>query len=217
MFTGIVEEIGTLAKVRPGAKSASLTISCKRILEDISVGDSISTNGVCLTVTHFDKSSFSCDVMHESLRRTSFDGLSLGSPLNLERAMPIGGRFGGHLVSGHIDGVGTITAIRQDDTAVWFTVSAAKSILKYIIDKGSITIDGISLTIAKVTSEDFSVSCIPHTLAVTNLGSKKVGNLVNLECDLIGKYVEKLLRFQEEEGMDKKSRISRDFLAEHGF
>ena len=215
MFTGIVEEVGKLASVRPGAKSANLTIACSLVLDGLNVGDSIASNGVCLTVTSFDAKSFSCDVMHESMKRTTFRGMAIGSPINLERAMPLNGRFGGHIVSGHIDGLGKITTMEKDDNAVWFTIATDRSILKYIIDKGSIAIDGISLTVARVSDRDFAVSCIPHTLAVTTFGQKKVGDEVNLECDLSGKYVEKLLSYQEEDKLT--SGISRDFLAENGF
>lgn len=193
MFTGLVEEVGMLQGIRHGANSAVLTIGARTVLEGTKVGDSIMTNGVCLTVTGLGATYFTADVMHETLNRSSLGTLSSGSPVNLERAMPADGRFGGHMVSGHIDGTGTITEQHGDDNAVWYTVSAAPELLRYIVEKGSICIDGISLTVAAVDDRSFRVSMIPHTRAVTNFSSKRVGSSVNLECDVVGKYVEKLL------------------------
>ncbi len=215
MFTGIIEEVGTIRSIKKGAKSAVITVEAQKILEDIHLGDSICTNGVCLTVVSFDQSSYSVDVMHETLRRTNLGDLQGGSRVNLERAMAADGRFGGHIVAGHIDGTGTIISMTRDDNAIWIVISAEKEILKYIVSKGSITIDGISLTVADVDSSGFSVSVIPHTGANTTLLSKKPGDTVNLETDMIGKYVEKLLHFQAEE--KKESKITMEFLAEHGF
>ena len=216
MFTGIIEEVGTIRSIRKGAKSAIITVEAHKILEDIHMGDSICTNGVCLTVTSFDKNTYSVDVMHETLRRTNLGDLKSGSRVNLERAMAADGRFGGHIVAGHIDGTGLITSMTRDDNAVWIVVSTEKDILKYIVSKGSITIDGISLTVADVESSSFSVSVIPHTGANTTLLTKKPGDTVNLETDMIGKYVEKLLHFQAEEEKPG-SGITLEFLAEHGF
>lgn len=193
MFTGIIEEVGTVASLRKGAHSCVLTVNAKTVLEDVHLGDSIATNGVCLTVTSFTKSGFSADVMHETLNRSSLGRLRVGSPVNLERAMAANGRFGGHIVSGHIDGVGTIRSIREDDNAVWYSIECAPEIVRLIVEKGSITIDGISLTVAQVEATNFSVSIIPHTRAQTNLASKRVRDVVNLENDVIGKYVERLL------------------------
>lgn len=193
MFTGIVEEVGTLIAKKPGSASASLVISAPYVVHDVSLGDSIATNGVCLTVTSFDATSFCADVMHETLNRSTLGTLKPGDPVNLERAMSAQGRFGGHIVSGHIDGVGRITAIKRDDTAIWYTIGASSELLRYVVEKGSITLDGISLTVARVSAHDFSVSVIPHTQAHTNLVSKHVGDAINIECDVIGKYVEKLL------------------------
>ncbi len=215
MFTGIIEEVGTIRSIKKGAKSAVITVEAQKILEDIHLGDSICTNGVCLTVVSFDQSSYSVDVMHETLRRTNLGDLQGGSRVNLERAMAADGRFGGHIVAGHIDGTGTIISMTRDDNAIWIVISAEKEILKYIVSKGSITIDGISLTVADVDSSGFSVSVIPHTGANTTLLSKKPGDTVNLETDMIGKYVEKLLHFQAEE--KQESKITMEFLAEHGF
>ena len=193
MFTGIIEEIGTVQNIRRGAASSLLTIKASKVLEGTSDGDSIAVNGVCLTVTSHTSSTFTADVMHETLNRSSLGSLRMGSQVNLERAMAAGGRFGGHIVSGHIDGTGTIENIKEDDIAVWYTVAAPASILRYIIEKGSIAIDGISLTVAKVDSRSFSVSIIPHTADQTTLSQRRTGDRVNLENDVIGKYVEKLL------------------------
>lgn len=198
-----------------GAQSAVLTISAKQVLTDARPGDSIAVNGVCLTVTSLAQSAFTADVMHETLNRSSLGGLRAGSHVNLERAMATDGRFGGHIVSGHIDGTGRITATRRDDNAVWYTVKAEATLLRYIVEKGSIAIDGISLTVAAVTAADFSVSVIPHTAAVTILGEKGAGDIVNLENDIIGKYVEKLLPARE--GPPKARGITLDFLADNGF
>ena len=215
MFTGIVEEVGAIKNIKRGQHSAVLTIHAKTVLEETRIGDSIAVNGICLTVTRLFPDGFSADVMHETLNRSSLGALTVGSRVNLERAMAADGRFGGHIVSGHIDGTGTITAIRPDDNAVWYTVSASPELLRYIVEKGSITIDGISLTVAAVTADGFSISAIPHTAAVTTLGKKQVGDTVNLETDIIGKYVEKLLRPDGEP--QPQSRITWEFLAENGF
>lgn len=221
MFTGIIEEVGSVASIRKGAHSCVLTVNASRVLEDVHLGDSIATNGVCLTATSFTSHSFSADVMHETLNRSSLGSLHIGSPVNLERAMLAGGRFGGHIVSGHIDGVGTISSIKEDDNAVWYTVEAPSNILRYIIEKGSITLDGISLTVAKVTNSNFSVSIIPHTRAQTNLASKKVGDVLNLENDLVGKYVERLMlqpiAASQEQPEQKSSGITKEFLSHYGF
>lgn len=221
MFTGIVEEIGTVKKVNKGQKSSVLTISADKILSDVGLGDSIAVNGVCLTVTQYNSKEFSVDVMHETLDRSSLASISPGVRVNLERAMSIDGRFGGHIVSGHIDGTGRIISIKRDDNAVWYKISADSNILRYIIEKGSITIDGISLTVARITETDFSVSIIPHTLNNTILAYKSQGDIVNLENDCIGKYVEKLLGLKKfEDGISKKSNnsvITEDFLIKHGF
>lgn len=193
MFTGIIEEVGRVSSVRRGAHSCVLTVSARTVLSDVHLGDSIATNGVCLTVTAFDDASFSADVMHETLDRSSLGRLRPGSPVNLERAMAADGRFGGHIVSGHIDGIGTIKELTVDDNAVWYRIEAVPALLRHVVEKGSIAIDGISLTVASVDATSFSVSIIPHTRAQTNLATKRAGDVVNLETDVIGKYVERLL------------------------
>ena len=216
MFTGMVEELGTIRAIRRGASSAVLSIGAGTILDDLKVGDSVAVNGVCLTATQVDGGGFTADVMHETLDRSSLARLAPGDMVNLERAMAAGGRFGGHIVSGHIDATGTITDRRRDDNAVWYTVSAPAALLRYVVEKGSIAIDGISLTVAAVEADRFSVSVIPHTAAVTVLGGKRPGDPVNLEADLIGKYVEKLLR-PVQAPPARRSALSLEFLAEHGF
>ncbi len=195
MFTGIIEETGTLGGVRKGQHSAVLRINARKVLEGLKTGDSIAVNGVCLTVVSFDASGFSADVMHETLDRSSLGSLGPGSRVNLERAMPADGRFGGHIVAGHVDGTGKVRDVRRDDNAVWYTIQAEPAVLRYIVEKGSIAIDGISLTVARVDRDAFAVSVIPHTAAVTTLSERKKGDTVNLENDIIGKYVERLLNF----------------------
>lgn len=233
MFTGIIEEIGTITSISRGAESSKLTIKGKIIFEDMHIGDSIAVNGVCLTVTSKTGDTFTADVMAETLRRSSLGGLNVGSYVNLERAMAANGRFGGHIVSGHIDGTGVIESFVKEDNAVWVTVKTPAKLLKYIIEKGSIAIDGVSLTVAYVDDRCFKVSLIPHTGANTTLLNKKAGDTVNLENDIVGKYVEKLMRFGSGDGdayvgnnagdnvsMDTNasgSPITMDFLAQHGF
>ena len=192
MFTGIVEEIGHIVSVQRHAFSQIITISASDILGGTNIGDSIAVNGVCLTVTSIGSKQFSADVMHETIYKSSLGNLRAGMAVNLERAMPANGRFGGHIVSGHIDGTGTVTDIRKDDNAVWYRISADDGILKYVVEKGSITIDGISLTVASVTDKYFEVSVIPHTREVTIFRDKRLSDVVNLETDIIAKYVEKL-------------------------
>lgn len=215
MFTGIVEEVGKVREIRRGGTSSYIHIECSKVLEGTKIGDSIAVNGVCLTVTDMNGSGFKADVMNETLSRSSLGELSIGSPVDLERAMAANGRFGGHIVSGHIDGTGTITDIRKDGIACWYTITAGSSIMHYIVEKGSITIDGISLTVAKVSDTGFSVSIIPHTAAQTVLGYRKKGDIVNLENDIVGKYIEKFTR--PEETPAGKQGITYAFLAENGF
>lgn len=216
MFTGIVEETGCVRSVQRGAVSSFIEIQADKVLSGTNIGDSIAVNGVCLTVTELSSNTFRADVMNETLRRSSLGSLSQGSPVNLERAMAADGRFGGHIVSGHIDGTGTITDIKKDGIAVWYTISANAGILRYIVEKGSVAVDGISLTVAAVSDTDFKISVIPHTAAQTVLGSKKNGDTVNIENDIIGKYVEKLMRPDAVRDIPE-SRITMDFLAENGF
>ena len=216
MFTGIIEELGTVERVTRGRVSAVLAIRAEAILSDLKIGDSVAVNGVCLTAISLTGHGFTADVMHETLDRSSLAGLGPGSPVNLERAMAANGRFGGHIVAGHVDGVGTIAAIERDDNAIWFTITAPEQVLRYVVEKGSIAIDGISLTVARVEPDRFAVSVIPHTAAVTLLGRRRVGDRVNLESDIIGKYVERLLR-PAPELKTKESKLTMEFLSQHGF
>lgn len=216
MFTGIVEEVGTIRQIKHGRHSAVLTIQAKTVLEGTGIGDSIAVNGICLTVTQLFPDGFSADVMHETLNRSSLARLTAGSRVNLERAMAANGRFGGHIVAGHVDGVGRIANIRRDDTAVWYIVHAGPEILRYVVEKGSITIDGISLTVAALDSDSFQVSIIPHTGSETILLGKKAGDVVNLENDIIGKYVQRLLTNPAPEEAPE-SKVTWEFLAENGF
>ena len=219
MFTGIIEEIGRVEQIRRGRASAVIVVEAERILRDVAEGDSIAVNGVCLTVTDFTSDRFTADVMHETLNRSALSKLSVGSPVNLERAMAADGRFGGHIVSGHVDGVGKIIHIRRDDTAIWYTIQAEPKVLRYIVEKGSVTIDGISLTVAEVSTSSFSISAIPHTVSCTVLKAKREGDPVNLETDILGKYVEKLLCRSPECGGSKteESKMTKEFLSRYGF
>lgn len=215
MFTGLIEEIGIVQTVGKTAKSARIVIRADKVLEEVKVGDSISTNGVCLTVTGFHNNTFYVDVMAETMRRSNLHQLIAGNKVNLERALRVGDRLGGHMVSGHIDGTGIVIAHEKEDNAVWVTIAAEKEVLKYIVQKGSIAIDGISLTVAYVDEVVFKVSIIPHTKEVTTLLSKKVNDIVNLECDMLGKYIEKMLHGREQAPV--KKGIDMNFLSEHGF
>lgn len=179
------------------------------------MGDSVAVNGVCLTATQVQSHGFCADVMHETLNRSSLAALQVGSQVNLERAMAANGRFGGHIVSGHVDGLGRITQVTKDDNAIWYTIHASPGILRYVVEKGSVAIDGISLTVAKVSEDSFSISAIPHTVRATTLCRKGPGDPVNLETDIIGKYVEKLLASAPPQ--EKNSNITRDFLEKYGF
>ncbi|KRQ87554.1 Riboflavin synthase [Caloramator mitchellensis] len=215
MFTGLIEEVGKVKSIIKTNNAAKITINARKVLEGVKLGDSISTNGVCLTVTEFNLQSFTVDVMPETMRRSNLHLLSLGDAVNLERALRIGDRLGGHFVSGHIDGMGTITNLESEDNAVWLTIETSNELLKYIVYKGSIAVDGISLTVAYADDNSFKVSIIPHTREVTTLHRKKVGDVVNLECDMISKYIEKLLNFKEE--LPNKKSLDINFLKEHGF
>ncbi|MGN0949609.1 MAG: riboflavin synthase [Mitsuokella sp.] len=219
MFTGIIEELGTVERIGGG----SLVIGAKKVLTDVQVGDSISVNGICLTVTSFDSRHFTADVMPETVRRTSLSELRQGSPVNLERALTLSSRLGGHIVSGHIDGTGTIVSLKEEGNAILMKVTAEPAILRGIVEKGSVALDGISLTVAEVTDTDFTVSLIPHSREVTNLGTKKKGSLLNIENDIIGKYVEKMMQgsyLPAAAGQPKEaaaSKLTRAFLLENGF
>ena len=215
MFTGIVEEIGKIRYIQLGGESGVLSVKAKKVLQGTKIGDSIAVDGVCLTVTSLQPDGFTADVMTETIRRSSFGSCKAGSQVNLERAMAADGRFGGHIVSGHIDGTGVVRSMVREENAIWVSIETSPQILRLIVEKGSICIDGISLTVAKVDEAGFQVSVIPHTGEETTLLEKVPGNLVNLENDVIGKYVEKLLGLNEKE--KKESGITMEFLEKFGF
>ena len=210
MFTGIIEEVGKIKHIQ-GGTNYKLTIAASKILEDIHLGDSIAVNGICLTAISWDNGSFTVDVMRETLERTSLHRLRAGSFVNLERALAANGRFGGHIVSGHIDGTGEIINIRRDANAVWYKIKTSEKIMEFIIEKGSIAIDGISLTVAKVDRSAFYVSVIPHTLENTILLRKKTGDIVNLENDIVGKYIKSFT------DKNSNSTLCESFLKSNGF
>lgn len=232
MFTGIVEEIGTIRNIQKGQVSGRLTIGAHKVLSDAKVGDSIAVNGICLTVTGLVPGGFTVDVMHETFARSNAGSFRVGTKVNLERAMAAGGRFGGHIVAGHIDDTGTIEKRWKDENAVWYRIKAPAHVMRYIVEKGSIAVDGVSLTVAKAERECFYVSVIPHTEDVTIMSEKKEGDRVNLENDCIGKYVEKLLGSygdmakgtaedrtgicRKDDGR-KKGAVTEKLLAENGF
>lgn len=233
MFTGLIEEIGTMQRVGKQGQAMVLSVAAKRILDDVQLGDSISINGVCLTVIAFDAGSFMVDVMPETFRHTNLSSLHAGDRVNLERAMSAQGRFGGHIVQGHVDTTGNITSRRPEANAVYFTIELANpEALKYIVPRGSITIDGVSLTVVGVDEGSFTVSIIPHTLAQTILQYKQPGAAVNIETDLLGKYIERLLFYRDRgqpgaasaaagaRGINTSaapSRLTAEFLADNGF
>ena len=215
MFTGIVEEKGKIRYIQLGGESGVLSVKAKKVLQGTKIGDSIAVDGVCLTVTSLQPDGFTADVMTETIRRSSLGSCKAGSQVNLERAMAADGRFGGHIVSGHIDGTGVVQSMVREENAVWVSIETSPQILRLIVEKGSICIDGISLTVAKVDEAGFQVAVIPHTGEETTLLEKVPGNLVNLENDVIGKYVEKLLGLNEKE--KKEPGITMEFLEKFGF
>ena len=215
IFTGIIEELGVVKSIAINGASGCITIKAKKVLEGTQLGDSIAVNGTCLTVTS-NSDGFSADVMAETVKRTSLSQVGKGDLVNLERAMILNGRFGGHIVSGHIDGTGTITKYTKEENAIWVTIKAPDEILDLIVEKGSICIDGISLTVATVSDQDFQVSIIPHTAKETTLIHKKVGSLVNLENDIVGKYIKKLMENNQEEQAKKASGLTMEMLEEYG-
>lgn len=215
MFTGIIEELGTVKSLNMSGNSGSINIKAHKVLEKTQIGDSIAVNGICLTVTTLQPDGFTADVMAETVRRSSLGSAKAGDKVNLERAMSAEGRFGGHIVSGHIDGTGTIMEYRKEENSVWVTIGTSAEILELIVEKGSICIDGISLTVVAVSDSDFSVSIIPHTGEETTLLKKKPGDKVNLENDVVGKYVQKLLGLKSQE--KKESTLTMDMLRDYGF
>lgn len=217
MFTGIIEELGEIVSIDRQGISGSIRIRAKKVLEGTKIGDSIAVNGICLTVVSMQEGMFTADVMAETIRRSSLSQAKPGDAVNLERAMVADGRFGGHIVSGHIDGTGSIRSYRREENAVWVTIETKPEILRLIVEKGSICIDGISLTVAAVTEDAFAVSVIPHTGEETTLLTHQRGELVNLENDVVGKYVERLMNFASAESRPESSGITMEFLEEYGF
>ena len=210
MFTGIIEEMGTVRRLNQSPNRCELELSASKVLEGTQIGDSIAVNGVCLTVIRLGEEHFTADVMPETLRRSNLGQLKPGSKVNLERAMAANGRFGGHIVAGHIDGTGKILAMQPEGNAVLVTISATPELLRYVVEKGSIAIDGISLTVAMVSHTDFTVSLIPHTGEETTLLKHRPGEIVNLETDIIGKYVEKLMQ-------PRSGGVTMELLQQNGF
>jgi len=216
MFTGIIEEMGVVKAVERTLAGARLSVLASTVMDDLGIGDSISVNGACLTVVSRDEREFTVDVSTETLSVTSLGRVSAGAPVNLERAMKIHQRIGGHLVSGHVDEVGAVRSRRQDGNTLTITIEASKDVLRYCVPKGSITVDGISLTINELTDRSFGVAIIPHTAKVTTLGLKQIGDTVNLEADLIGKYVERLLQERGQIAAKPSPVIDKDYLQKRG-
>lgn len=216
MFTGIIEEKGTLIRIESTSTVGKIYLHAKKVLEGTRIGDSIAVNGVCLTVVELFGKGFAADIMPETLKRCNLGKLSPGSSVNLERAMAADGRFGGHLVSGHIDGTGKIAKVWREQNAVWYTIDTPKELMRYIVEKGSVALDGTSLTVAETTETSFSISIIPHTLEETILAEKKAGDTVNLENDIIGKYVEHFMQPGYTKGK-QESALTREFLLKSGF
>lgn len=214
MFTGLISEVGEIVKIEKGKHSAKLTIRANNLLNDIRLGDSIAVNGVCLTVTTYNKNNFTVDVMPETMSMTNIKYLQNKHSVNLEPALRVGDRFGGHIVTGHIDGTGTIKSLLKDDNATRVTINISKDLGKYILYKGSVAVDGISLTVADISADSFQVSIIPLTSIDTTILEKKIGDTVNIECDVIGKYVESMLH---ENTDDSQPKLNKDFLRSNGF
>ncbi|MHB1399063.1 MAG: riboflavin synthase [Trichloromonadaceae bacterium] len=213
MFTGLIEDLGTLRQLRRESDKVQLTVATRIPMAELVLGESIAVNGICLTVVAFGGGTFTADVSPESLACTTLGELGPGDPVNLERALRLGDRLGGHLVSGHVDGVAVLLEKSQDGNAVRLRFRMAAELNRLVVEKGSITIDGISLTVNQVSEETFSLAIIPQTLAATNLHHRHPGSRVNIETDIIGKYVSRLLGQRG----DAKSSIDLDFLAKHGF
>ncbi|HDK7155834.1 TPA: riboflavin synthase [Clostridium botulinum] len=216
MFTGIVEEVGKISKIEEGKDFLHITIEGSKVLNPLNLGDSVAVNGVCLTVTNFNSSSFTTDVMAETLKKSSLKTLSKGSLVNLERAVTLNKPLGGHIVSGHIDGTGEIINIKKEGIATLLEVKTKGTLLKYMVPKGSVALDGVSLTLVDIKEKSFTVSLIPHTKEETILMNKNIGDIINIECDVLGKYIYKFMHLRKEEEA-LKSNINLDFLSKTGF
>ncbi|MCD5323962.1 MULTISPECIES: riboflavin synthase [Pontibacillus] len=214
MFTGIIEEVGSVKGIKKGQEAMEITVDAKTVVEDVHLGDSISVNGVCLTVTDFTQTEARFDVMPETFHATNLNELGTGSPVNLERSMKADGRFGGHMVSGHVDGVGTITSKKQESNAIYYTIELPEELMDYFVYKGSVAVDGTSLTVFGVENQTITISLIPHTVEHTVLGKKGTGDQVNMEIDMLGKYVVNFLSKQQQ---TNPSTITAGFLEENGF
>ncbi|QOR65330.1 riboflavin synthase [Cytobacillus suaedae] len=217
MFTGIIEEIGKVKNISSTGEAIVMKIGATKILRDVNLGDSISVNGVCLTVTSFGSSEFTVDIMPETVRASSLKSLQRNSKVNLERAMSANGRFGGHFVSGHVDGIGTIVKKEPQANAVYYEIEVADDLRRYLLFKGSVAVDGTSLTIFGLTKNTFTISLIPHTMSETVLGSKGVGEIVNIECDMLGKYLEQFVQRATTPNNQRNSSLTASFLEEHGY
>ncbi len=216
MFSGIIEEMGAITVLRKTLAGTKLTILASTVMGDLKVGDSVSVDGICLTVVSRSERDFSVEVSPETLSVTTLGNFAVGLPVNLERAMKLNERIGGHLVAGHVDGVGVIRRRQQDANAIMFTIEAPQHILRYCVVKGSVTVDGISLTINDMSDKGFSVAIIPHTAKATTIGLKQVNDPVNLESDLIGKYVERLLQERGQVAPKPTPVIDKDYLQKRG-
>lgn len=213
MFTGIIEEIGFIKQIQRKPQGGTLAIAASHVLVDSKIGDSIAIDGACLTMTQVDEAGFKADISAETLRRTTLGERKLGDAVNLERPLQLGDRLNGHLVLGHVDDVGTISGWQDEGDSSLMRVSVSSEVMRYVVYKGSVCVDGISLTIASLFDDGFEIALIPHTKAVTTLGSKQIGNRVNIEVDLLGRYIERLLTNQS----PKSDSIDLSFLAEHGY
>jgi riboflavin synthase len=217
MFTGLIEEIGIISKIERGSRSAQISIKATKVIEDLKIGDSISTNGACLTVISFSKQEFTVDVMNETMKMTTFSNSKIGQQVNLERALRLNDRLGGHMLSGHIDGIALIKNIQKVDIASIFTIEPPIQLMQFIINKGSVSLDGISLTVSEISERNFKVSIIPHTASYTTLLTKKTGDKINLETDMIAKYLQKLMGIKNPKKKNNKQSISIDSLINNGF
>ena len=217
MFTGLVEEMGEVIGLETGDLSLKITLRCKKVIEGAKLGDSIATNGTCLTATKIGSDYFEADIMHESVKRTNLKRLKVGDCVNLEKSITLATPLGGHLVTGNVDGEGMISNIYSDGIAKIYVVKIEPRLMKYVVEKGRVTLDGASLTVVDFGDDFLSVSLIPHTQEMITLGSKSVGDHINVETDLIGKYVERMMNFKEKVEVEKKSNITESFLAENGF